>query len=222
MPRAISKDPVTPPIRPTATPDSSAIVVARWEWRIFGRHVPLRELGSAITSEKPRNSAETYLLSSVGPHNVKIRGGVLELKHLDRIAHGGLEQWHPVLKAAFPLTTDALRAACEVLGVAAPGAAPEGLTQEAFLQIVVVPNPTLRLVAVEKRRFRIAFGECPGEGVSLVVDGARWESLAFEHHDAALLLETLRRLRLDVRQNTNYPSGLKRIVGWPLAADVPP
>ncbi|HEX7023224.1 MAG TPA: hypothetical protein VF187_00275, partial [Gemmatimonadales bacterium] len=103
-----------------------------------------------------------------------------------------------------------------------PPATPAGeLTQDAFLRFVVAPQPLLRRVEVEKLRTRVAADDCPGEWVSLRVEGDPWESLAFEHEDPALLLDTLRRLELDVKRNTNYPSGLKRILGWPAGSDAP-
>ncbi|NOT06982.1 MAG: hypothetical protein HOP28_02130 [Gemmatimonadales bacterium] len=206
------------PAGPRPTPNTSGIA-PRWEWRIFQRRVPLRELARFIKPTEPIRSVETYLLSSESAHNVKIRNDVLEVKRLDRITPAGLERWRPVLRVPFPLSADALATACDALGVPTPRVLGRELARDAFFDLVVTPDTRLRAVETEKVRTRLSFGECPGEGVSLRIEGDPWESLAFEHRDAAVVLDTLRLLHLEVRLNTSYPSGLKRILGWPPGPD---
>jgi hypothetical protein len=75
----------------------------RWEWRAFGesfggRRDALGELTRARGGER-----RLYLLSVASNESVKVRGGRLDLKRLQRVDEDGLEQWEPVMKAAFPV-----------------------------------------------------------------------------------------------------------------------
>ena len=52
--------------------------------------------------------------------SVKVRDGLMDVKQLERVDDDGLEQWRPVLKAAFPLAADDVATVLDALGVAAP------------------------------------------------------------------------------------------------------
>jgi exopolyphosphatase / guanosine-5'-triphosphate,3'-diphosphate pyrophosphatase len=82
-------------------------VVARWEWRAFGVDAAEGAFGS-LTPDRVEESDEIYLLSRASDASVKVRGRRLDVKQLEKVRDDGLEQWRPVMKAAFPVSmTDA-------------------------------------------------------------------------------------------------------------------
>ena len=85
-----------------ASPETA--IVPRWEWRTFGERFDVAEdeLG-ALAPDRIEQSDELYLLSLDGTDTVKVRGGLLDIKHLEEVSDEGLERWMPVMKAAFPL-----------------------------------------------------------------------------------------------------------------------
>ena len=79
-------------------------IIPRWEWRTFGESFgPAEERFAALKPKRVEDSDETYLLSTRSDASVKIRGGVMDVKHLEAVNDDGLEQWLPILKGGFPL-----------------------------------------------------------------------------------------------------------------------
>ena len=77
----------------------------RWEWRTFGERLGGAEqrLGS-MEPERLAESDETYLLSAEGIDAVKLRDGLMDVKHLEQVADDGLELWKPVMKSPLPIS----------------------------------------------------------------------------------------------------------------------
>ena len=84
-----------------------------------------------------------YLVSP-GGENVKVRDDLMDIKVLREVNDDGLERWEPVMKAAFPLSTD----------VAAPAFAADAHPLDRFLSELVEPEGLARAVRVYKRRVR--------------------------------------------------------------------
>jgi exopolyphosphatase/guanosine-5'-triphosphate,3'-diphosphate pyrophosphatase len=79
----------------------SAEVVPRWEWRTFDDLRNAERYFAELRPERVEESDETYLLSRLSDASVKVRGGVLDVKRLERVNADRLERWRPVLKAPF-------------------------------------------------------------------------------------------------------------------------
>ena len=78
--------------------------MTRWEWRTFGDHFGhVNDQLEALPSTGEEQSDEVYFLSPTG-ENVKVRGGLLDIKVLREVDSAGLQRWEPVVKALFPLT----------------------------------------------------------------------------------------------------------------------
>src|SRR6478672_7713342 len=92
----------------------------RWEWRTFGDDFGAAEprLGS-IEPESVAESDEVYLLSAEGVDAVKVRAGLMDIKHLEQVDGAGLELWKPVMKSALPIPAADARTALDALGVSA-------------------------------------------------------------------------------------------------------
>src|SRR4051812_6303886 len=91
-----------------------------WEWRVF-EPFP----GSFINSIEPPAvaedaSIETYVLSAVSPHSVKIRNGMLDVKLLEQSSDDDMELWRPVFGQAFPIHVQDLAPVWNAWGLHAP------------------------------------------------------------------------------------------------------
>lgn len=190
-------------------------IIPRWEWRTFGM-----EFGSAderfavLKVEKVQESDELYLLSPVTDANVKIRDGLMDLKVLEQTSEAGLEQWRPVMKAMFPLSTDEVNRVCAALGVRRPSVARDAFTLEHLRVELTAPTRRVQAVVVHKRRHRYTISECMAEMTDVEVDDAkRVRTVAFESEDADRVLAAVREIGLSGLRNISYPRGLKALVG---------
>jgi hypothetical protein len=98
-----------------------AVTALRWEWRTFGEQLGGAEtrLGS-MTPEGVAESDETYLLTAESVDAVKVRGGLMDVKHLAQVDDNQLELWKPVMKSALPISPADAGAVLAALGVSAP------------------------------------------------------------------------------------------------------
>ena len=185
-------------------------IVPRWEWRTFGDDFGAgEERFSALTPERIQESDETYVLSTRSDASVKVRDGLMDVKHLEAVDDDGLEQWMPVLKAEFPLAAPDVATLYSTLGV--PGA-PGALSLSGLLAAVDAA-PELRAVDVHKRRARYTVGGCMAELSELSADGRPTRTIAIELEDAARVIAAVRDLGLADRPNTSMARGLKALLG---------
>ncbi|HEU4990056.1 MAG TPA: hypothetical protein VFT41_09765 [Gemmatimonadaceae bacterium] len=209
---------VPEPEPPSASPSRLAAAVPRWEWRTFERTFAMTP---GVEPTASAASEQTYILSLHSPHSVKIRDGQLTVKRLERVDERGIHLWRPVLQAAFPIGVDELGVACDAWGIPrpAPGTPPHSLSD--LLRNVVVGHRALRIVTLTKRRMRISVGPCQGERGQIVIGRHRWNTLSFEDTDPNRVIDTLDGLGLSPVDNEDYPSALKRILGFPDHSSTP-
>jgi exopolyphosphatase / guanosine-5'-triphosphate,3'-diphosphate pyrophosphatase len=195
---------------------SAATIIPRWEWRCFAPSLTTLVHAVSIPADAaPRESDETYILDLKGRNseNVKIRDGVLNVKRLLQTDSEGLELWEPVLKARFPLSR---KDVAVVFGHWMPPLAAwsrESYTFEQFVEDIVAPRPTLRVVDVHKVRRGFTFAGCLAELARIRVESVSIQSFSLEHEDRKRLLTAIDMLGLDARANTNYILGLKHALG---------
>jgi len=95
-------------------------ITPRWEWRAFGRRFREAEARQAtLTPEGAPASDTIYLLCAAGG-NVKVRNALVDIKILKQVNAQGLEQWMPIMKAAFPLAAAETAQLFDTLGLAGP------------------------------------------------------------------------------------------------------
>jgi len=95
-------------------------ITPRWEWRAFGRRFREAEARLAtLTPEGAPASDKIYLLSAAGG-NVKVRNALVDIKVLKQVNAQGVEQWMPIMKAAFPLAAAETAQLFDTLGLAGP------------------------------------------------------------------------------------------------------
>jgi exopolyphosphatase/guanosine-5'-triphosphate,3'-diphosphate pyrophosphatase len=193
---------------------ASPEIIPRWEWRAFGTE--LGSVGATFAPPTPdmvQESDELYVLSSAGTDAVKVRDGLMDVKHLVGLQDDGLEQWTPVMKAAFPLAAAEVANVLLALGVEAPSALSRAAyDMQALLDEVVDPSPDLLAVEVHKRRERFTIGGCMAEVTEVRTRHATTHTIAIESEDADRVIATVRELGLASRPNVSFVRGLKTLV----------
>jgi exopolyphosphatase/guanosine-5'-triphosphate,3'-diphosphate pyrophosphatase len=188
-------------------------IVPRWEWRTFAASFGdadqrFRELPPG----KVHESDELYLLSPNCDANVKIRDGLMDIKTLEQVDAHGLEQWRPVMKAAFPLPAAEVAMVCVALHVA-PLPPRDAYALEAMQAELAQPSRGVRAVPIHKQRQRYTVGGCSAEMTELVADGRAMRTVAIEFEDPARVWAAVREMGLERFENLSYPRGLKRLLG---------
>jgi exopolyphosphatase / guanosine-5'-triphosphate,3'-diphosphate pyrophosphatase len=190
-------------------------IVPRWEWRTFGERLGAADGPfAALSAELVQDSEELYLLSLEGDDTVKIRDGLMDVKHLDQVNDDGLERWLPVMKAAFPLAAADVGSVLLALRVAAPTLARGAYTLDELVAELVRPSHDLLAVTVHKTRKHYTLGGCLAELTEVRADGGVTHTIAVESEDATRVIATVRELGLDSLTNVSFPRGLKALVGF--------
>ena len=197
-----------------ATPAPSGIV-PRWEWRTFGESFgPAEELLGARTPEREHESDELYLLSQESDASVKVRDGLMDVKRLEAVDGGGLEQWRPILKTGFPLVAADLSTVLAALGVSGTQLERESYTLEQVVEEIVGTSPALEAVTVHKWRTHYRLSGCMAELTQITAGRRKARTIAVEAEDPVLVAAAVRSLHLADRPNVCLARGLKTLVGF--------
>jgi exopolyphosphatase / guanosine-5'-triphosphate,3'-diphosphate pyrophosphatase len=190
-------------------------IIPRWEWRTFGK-TPFGASEDLIRAKSPaqvRKSGEVYILSSQSMNNTKVRDDLMDIKTLKAVNGDRLEQWNPILKAAFPLRPDVLPGIFTALGVPLPALPRDTYTLQQCLDDLIRPRPELRVVSVAKERHGFTVAGCIVEIAEVTFDGIPFRTVAVEQEDPARVIATVRELQLERFENINYLRAMKRAVG---------
>lgn len=191
-------------------------IQARYEFRAFAQNFGLVEEKVCKLSkfEKFRESSEIYILAALNnKHNIKIRYDTLDMKVFVK-EERGLQQWHPRMKAGFPLRREAIRdEVFPALSVAVPEFKRSEYSFEQFLQDIIQPHPALTIARVFKRRFGYTIDECISEFAELLINGTAIKTIAVESLDAGAVLQAKEILGLQEYENVSYLLAIKRILG---------
>jgi exopolyphosphatase / guanosine-5'-triphosphate,3'-diphosphate pyrophosphatase len=191
-----------------------AEIVPRWEWRTFADRFPTAdELLASLAPERVRSSDELYFLSVRSDASVKVRDGLMDVKHLLRVNDEGLELWTPVLKTGFPLSRDDASAVLTTLGVGGVVVRPS-YTQDDFVSELTGPDPDIRTVEVHKQRAHYDIEGCTVELTELTADQATVHTCSVESPDPSRVATMVRRLGLADHSNVCVARGLKALVGF--------
>jgi exopolyphosphatase/guanosine-5'-triphosphate,3'-diphosphate pyrophosphatase len=190
-------------------------IVPRWEWRTFGESFGEADAQlAALQPERLQESDEVYLLSLGSDASVKVRDGLMDVKQLQTVNEDGLEQWKPVMKAAYPLPAEDVLAVLETLGAGEQQLARSTYTLDQLVAEVVEPRPDLLAVAVHKRREHYTVGGCMAERSEVRIDQGATRTIAVESEDPARVIAAVRELGLSSRRNVCLARGLKALVGF--------
>ena len=189
-----------------------AEIKPRWEWRSFGRRFGEADARLAkLTPTGVQESHEIYLLSGAGD-NVKVRDALMDVKVLREVNADGLEQWTPVMKAAFPLPAAEAAKVLEWLHLPVAATSRANFTLDEFLERFAAPEGPIRVVKVHKRRTRYTVGGCMAELSDVVANGKPTRTIAVESEDAAAVVRAVGELGLRGYTNTSYPRGLAALI----------
>ncbi len=189
-----------------------AEIVPRWEWRSFGRRFGEAEAKLAkITPSGVQDSDEIYLLSRAGG-NVKVRDALMDIKVRREVNTDGLEQWTPVMKAAFPLPAIEAAKVQDALDLKISKSVRSNYTLEELLDHLAAQDSGVRVVKVHKRRTRYTVGICMAEISDVIANGKPTRTIAVESTDAAGVMRVVTELGLGGYTNTCYPRGLAALI----------
>ena len=192
-----------------------AAIVPRWEWRTFGEHFGAADdRFAALDPERVQESDELYLLSQESDASVKVRDELMDVKQLQQVDGDGLQQWLPVMKAAFPLAVDEVRTVLETLRAPTTPLARDAYTLDVLVDEIVGPSPALRALEVHKRRERYTLGGCMAELTEIRTAAGATRTIALESEDPARVIATVRELGLGSRPNVCLARGLKALTGF--------
>ncbi len=190
-------------------------IVPRWEWRTFGGHVgAAANRFESLVVERVQESDELYVLSRKGDDTVKVRDGLMDVKHLERVDGDGLEQWMPVMKASFPLSGEEVGAVLAALRVDVPALPRSSYPLDAFVDELVRPHPDLLAVEVHKTRRHYSLMRCMAELTEVRAEQGVTLTVAVESEDASRVIRAVRELGLGSLPNVNVPRGLSALVGF--------
>lgn len=196
------------------------IALPRHEFRVWGDLDRVAAmLATRIDDVIESEGDECYLLAppDLGV-NPKIRDGLLDVKRLIRVQRG-CEQWEPVAKESFPLTAATISASLfGLVGLEPPSLVRGEYSVDELIAEVVVPDPRIDAVAVEKSRTLGTVGPSRAEIARVTIAGRfRTSTVAIESTDLDALVGLRAELGLEGAANENYPDAIRRIVGGTIA-----
>jgi len=191
----------------------------RFEFRSFGTQFEqMRRRMEKLSEPVPeavreRKSEEFYIVSQENDsHNVKIRGGKLDIKSLIQTVDG-LEQWEPAMKSEFPIERTVLaEQVIPALQVEMTLPPDEQFTQQAFLDLVR-DHPELTAVNVHKQRFGYMVHGTICEYAVVIINGTQVSTICSESTDRGAVHRTLADVGLAGLENINYLQAIKRVIG---------
>ena len=196
-------------------------IVPRWEWRVAGEaaEAAARRLAD-LTPERERESDELYVLSANAEDSVKVRDGLLDVKHLERVERRGARAVAPGAQGRLPALGGGRRhrcsARCGVTGPAA-GAPRTRSTSSSTSSCGPTRRPARGRGAQAARPYTV--GGCMAELTDVRAGGA------LDAHDRGRVRGPGARARppcaalgLGAAPNTSVPRGLKALVGFGRAA----
>jgi len=190
-------------------------IIPRWEWRTFGTEkfgegeAKIRQSGDANV----RISGEVYILSRMSMNNTKVRDGLMDIKTLQQVNSDKLEQWMPILKAEFPLNRETISKVFDAFKVEIPDLERKEYTFNQYLKEVIEACDDLVAVRVEKERHGYIIDETIVEIATVTFNDKPFRTIAIEHADPELVINTVRKFGLDGYENINYLRAMKNSVG---------
>jgi hypothetical protein len=191
----------------------------RFEFRSFGQHFEqAAHRMSRLSMPLPehlwdRSSDEIYLISRTqDSNNIKIRDGKLDVKsHVQTLE--GLEQWKPLLKTEFPVTSGWLKnELIPILYVNTSALIHDTYNYPDFLEWAD-QQPELQAVRIHKRRFAYLVHNTICETGEVLINGAQVQTISCEAEESGEVLQTLKALGLTGVENINYLQAIKRVMG---------
>jgi len=191
-------------------------IIPRWEWRTFGDDLTngeenIKKYGNA----RHRESKEIYILSKKSNDNTKIRDELMDIKSPIRINNKtGLEQWTVLAKSAFPIHINDLALVYKAFGLKLPYLDKDEYSYEEYIKELIGKNPDLKMINVEKNRHGYLIDDAIVEIAEVKFNEFTTKTIAVEHADMKVVLNTVKKLGLTEYENVNYIKAMKRTLGF--------
>ena len=193
---------------------------SRFEFRSFGQDFNKQaERMARLSIPIPKNfwlrhSQETYIMSRTNDiNNTKIRDGKMDIKTYVQTVDT-LEQWNPVTKTEFPVSTHFLKSDIfPAFQVEMPVFEKIEYTMDEFMAIVT-EHPDLQAVSVVKERFGYMVNDTICEVGNILINGAKVMTINSESIELVDIKKTIIDVGLDGVENINYLQTIKRVIGW--------
>lgn len=190
----------------------------RFEFRTFGQSLEnaasrMARLSDPLPEDAwEKYSEEWYILSkSNEEYNMKIRNGQIDVKKLVRKVNG-LEQWKPVLKQMFPVSSFYAGQLFELSGADIPDLEQRDYAFDELFRMLL-EHDQLQLVEVKKHRFAYKVNNCICETATVLFNGAMLNTVSVESDNAAQVLSVVKNLHLISNENISYVEAVKRVIG---------
>ncbi|MBL0025035.1 MAG: hypothetical protein WBP08_18170 [Saprospiraceae bacterium] len=191
----------------------------RFEFRSFGQdfrnaNIRMARLSMPVPEKVwERHSDEIYILSRTNDiNNTKIRDGKMDIKTYVQTVDG-LEQWNPLMKGEFPIAASVLRdEVFPAFMVTMPALLKDVITYDEFISMIDA-HPDLQAVKVHKQRFGYMVNDTICETGSVLINGAKVETINSESTEVEDIKKTIRDVGLEGVENINYLQAIKRIIG---------
>ena len=196
------------------------ISTPRFEFRSFGQDFNKQaERMARLSIPIPeilwvRHSPATYIMSRTNDiNNTKIRDGKMDIKTYVQTVDT-LEQWNPVTKTEFPVSTHFLKSDIfPAFQVEMPVFKKTEYTMDKFMAMVN-EHPDLQAVSVVKERFGYMVNDTICEVGNILINGAKVMTINSESTELDDIKKTVIDVGLDGVENINYLQTIKRVIGW--------
>jgi len=188
----------------------------RFEFRTFAQNfgMVVEKMRRLSPVEKIRESTEVYIMSAGNnENNTKVRDKLMDIK-VFVTEKEGLEQWNPLMKGEFPMSTEMIKNdVWPALGVEMPEFKRDEYTIDQYLEEIIRPHKDLAAVNIFKRRFAFTVNNCIAEHAQVYVNGALIETVNLESTEIPDILEGMKMLGVEEYENINYLLAIKRVIG---------
>jgi exopolyphosphatase/guanosine-5'-triphosphate,3'-diphosphate pyrophosphatase len=184
------------------------VTALRWEWRTFGEQIGGAEEWLCSTEpERVVDTDETYALSADSVDAVKVRDGLMDVKHLEQVDADGLELWKPVMKSPLPISAADAEAVLAALRV------PARLDRYTYnlADLVKAADGAVRVIPVHKTRRHFTIESCMAELTDLTAGDRSTRTIAIESEQPARVIAAVRQLGLASRPNMSVPKVLRAL-----------
>jgi exopolyphosphatase/guanosine-5'-triphosphate,3'-diphosphate pyrophosphatase len=190
----------------------------RYEFRVWAQNFgDLKERLERHATPVRAVSEETYFVSKTTDRSiVKIRSGLMDIKAL--IAeHLGLEQWKPVLKAAFPLDRSVIASRVfPCLELVSPRLSRANYAMDEFFDDVMRTEEGIAIAEVSKTRFKFSLETGQAEFASVTINDVPQITVAIESANPDAVLRLIDEFGLGNLPNLSYVRQIKRMLGFGL------
>jgi len=191
----------------------------RFEFRTFGQNFSessklMAELSIPVPEKvRHRRSDEIYIVSRTNDiNNTKIREGKMDIKTYVQTVDG-LEQWNPLMKAEFPISSTILKNdVFTAFKTEMPELLKDEYTMDEFLNMIG-NNSDLQAVRVHKERFGYMVNDTICEVANVLINGAKVVTINSESTEVGDIIKTLNDVKLNNIENINYLQVIKRVIG---------